>query len=271
MKPLLKKNKIFFFILISVFLAFLGEEFIPENPFLGEKNIRLIIENTYIYGFIYLPIPIIFLTKIRKNLIFKILFLPSGIFFISYLYRTEKASGYIGFLYLFTYLVINNLKKDYKEELNSLGLDLKNFKKNLVFGIIASLLLSGHLIFTVNLTSYSYFKMLPLDKFFYWVFFEIGMDALGEEMFYRRFVFGELYKHYFNFWGASFISTIFYILVYLAKPYAFSDAVLLICIIFYHLLQGVLSCYIYSKTKNLTGCIVLNVIFSMVANSLVLS
>lgn len=265
----MKKNRIIFIIAV-VTLAILGEYFIPENISLGRKNIRLIIENTYIYGLIYLPVPIIFITKFKKNLFYKILFFPVGIFLISYLYRTGKSGEFIGIFYLFTYLIIKIIKKEYPEEIKSIGLHKDRIRESIIAGIIASLLLSGHLVFTVDITSYYHFKMMEFDKFFYWIFFETGLDALGEEMFYRGLIFRELWKEHFNFWGSAFLSTFFYILVYLAKPYAFRSSILLICIIFYHLLQGIISCYIYRKTNNLTGCIILNVCFSMVANSLVL-
>lgn len=264
-----EKNKRILGVLICVALAILGEQFIPENPYLGKKNIRLVIENTYTYGLVYIPIPLLFAERFKRNFYLNLLFFPAGIFLISYLYRVKNSEEFIGILYIFTYLVIAKIRKECKEKLISLGLTLDRAGESLFLGIFFSILLSAHLVFTVTLTSYTYFAMMPLKKFFYWTFFEIGIDALGEEMFYRGFLFGEL-NRYFKFWGATFLSTFFYILVYLAKPYAFLNPVLTVCVIFYHLLQGIFSCFIFNRTGNIFGCIFLNVVFSMVANSLVL-
>ncbi len=158
----------------------------------------------------------------------------------------------------------------YKERLASLGLSLKNFGRNVYYGIIGYLaavpVLVGTLVIIaviIHITKYVPEKQPVVELFLkeentaflaYTTIFAAGLGPVVEELFFRGFLYGALKKNIGIFWSVLITAALF------AALHTNIVGFLPIMVL------GVVLAYIYEKTGTLIPSITVHVIhnFSMV-------
>lgn len=262
-----KRKLPLFIFLISLSFILIGLGFVLQNKInINRLNLKLFIEDIYLYFIIYLFIPGFYFFREKKDSIKKYLFNFLIIFLGGYLMKLKEVSEFFAFIYFFNLvLVITFLSK-----VKSLGFDFKYINNGLKYGFVTAFFLSLHLIYILNLTKNYRMEIFPLNFYVYWLFYNLGVSSLGEEIFYRGFLFKQLEKFNFEFWWAAIISTMFYALIHsiIFVPSLKMTFALVFFTMFYKFLQGITSCFIFKKSESLFSCIIFNTIFSMVCNSI---
>ena len=165
------------------------------------------------------------------------------------------------------FLIIYIIRKEYGEDLSKLGISLKNFFKNILYGVISYIaavpILIGLLllvIFVVKLIHYEpptqpILELLVKEEskklFLYSIFFVAVIGPILEEIFFRGFMYGAIKKR-FGIWGAMLITSFLFSALH-ANWVGFLPIMAL----------GMLLAYLYEKTGSLSASIAVHIMHNL--------
>lgn len=263
-KPPKTYDRLFWLILGLGLFNFILEGVVRRLGFSVIENDAII---HFFHIFVFFTIPSILILGCRKDCFFLHLMGAFIIAFLFYLLSTQKISPYYSALYLlFWFYLFLTLNEDSSSKLENLAISKNNLKQSLILGLVTGLFLAGHLFFTSSLSKTGLTpKYFSLNIILVNFFRELGFNILGMELFFRGFIFNQMFTQYnLPFWQAATISTIFYTIPFLANPLFTSNYVLLISTIFYTLLVGYVFCGLTYYTKNLASSLIANIFITTV-------
>ncbi len=174
-----------------------------------------------------------------------------------------------GLLMLLPWLPLALLARRYPAGAQRIGLGATGWRENVLIGLLAGGLLGAHMLLVVTALG----KKLILNPWPYLVWllgYELGIQSLGEELFFRGFLFNYLHNYRgAGFWSSAFLSGFLNILVYMVKALWVSYAPLTLGAQFYILTMAVVNAALFRLRGNLLICWASNAVFSLLASLVV--
>lgn len=260
------RNRLIYLLVTVVLVDSMGEGVILRLGVEGSLKASLLAMFTY--GLILIPVPLLYVTGWKKREIILSLVIAIVIMLVSYLVKAQIVGSIFSLFFLVTYLEVGIIRKRYSKELESMGVSFKGLPQNLLYGIIVGLLLGGHMSFAATLSGNYHLVKLPWEVFLYDLSFVLGLNIVGEEIFYRGFIFRQLSLLGYGFWEAASVSAFTCIFRYLVNPQFFFHPLISFGTIFYLVIGGVIYCALFRWTKSLVASATANLIFSMFYYSL---
>lgn len=149
-----------------------------------------------------------------------------------------------------------------KQPLSSLGLNRKNLKESLVWGLGLGLFFALEAVLA-NIIKFGEIKISDeiLEQTNHLGFFLIPLvTAIVEELAFRGFIFNWLYRFWKNEWQANLVTSALFLIIYLpitifVLQYQFSQILLFALIVFFYSLGAN---FVMGKTNNLAGPVLLH-------------
>ncbi len=150
-----------------------------------------------------------------------------------------------------------------------IGLGTANWKENVFVGILAGAFLGAHMLLVVTAMG----RKLIFNPWPYslWLLgYELGIQSLGEELFFRGFLFNYWYNYRGKgFWAAAFLTGVFNVLVYMVKALWISFAPLTLGAQFYIMTMAIVNAALFRWRGSILSCWISNAIFSLAASLVV--
>jgi membrane protease YdiL (CAAX protease family) len=185
------------------------------------------------------------------------------------LWQSEWANSpvlYSGVAMLLVWLVVGWLMRRYPEEVKAVGLDFSNWRLTAVYGLLGAGILSSHFFFTAAVSAPAVVLSLkPVPYTFWMLCYEVGIQSLSEEVFFRGVVFNYLHRvRHQGFWLAGAIASSLNLLMYLAKIQFTTSPLMVMGTLFYVFMAGMIYAALYWRFNSLVPSYLANVVFSMV-------
>lgn len=174
-----------------------------------------------------------------------------------------------GLLMLLPWLPLALLARRYPSGAQRIGLSTVEWRENVFVGLLAGALLGAHMLLVVTAIG----RKLILNPWPYVVWllgYELGIQSLGEELFFRGFLFN--YWHNYKgmgFWSSAFLSGLLNVVVYMVKALWISYAPLTLGAQFYILTMAIMNAALFRLRGSLLTCWVSNALFSLLASLVV--
>lgn len=174
-----------------------------------------------------------------------------------------------GLLMLLPWFPLAMLASRYPSGAQRIGLSTVNLGENIFIGLLAGALLGAHMLLVVTAIG----KKLIFNPWPYviWLLgYELGIQSLGEELFFRGFLFN--YWHNYKgvgFWSSAFLSGLLNVAVYMVKALWVRYAPLSLGAQFYILTMAIMNAALFRWRGNLLTCWVSNALFSLLASMVV--
>ncbi len=174
-----------------------------------------------------------------------------------------------GLLMLLPWVPLIILALRYPSGAQRIGLGTSGWKENIALGLLTGALLGAHMLLVVTAMG----RKLILNPWPYslWLLgYELGIQSLGEELFFRGFLFN--YWHNYQgrgFWSSAFLTGFFNVLVYMVKSLWVSFAPLTIGAQFYILTMAVVNAALFRWRGSILSCWLSNAVFSLTASLVV--
>jgi len=253
-------KKLLLLILVAGILNFLAEAtirfFVRDRSFADGLVVTIHLITFVIIPFIITGVP-------KKDVL--IFFSPLFIIFLAtnILIKQRVLGDLFNFSYFLSWPVFYWVFTRNRNKLKNIGLSLKKWPDILIYGIGTGLFFAGHLFFVVNLAPDIKFLENGLSKIIPGVLMEVGFGAIAMELFFRGFLFNQIFNSLKLSYGlAAALSTFFYIIPFFTNPLFISNAATLVATIFYTLVIGYTLCYIYKKTESIFAGIIANLIIA---------
>lgn len=174
-----------------------------------------------------------------------------------------------GLLMLLPWLPLALLAKRYPSGAQRIGLSMVEWRENVFIGLLAGALLGAHMLLVVTAIGRK-FIFNPWPYIVWLLGYELGIQSLGEELFFRGFLFN--YWHNYKgmgFWSSAFLSGLLNVAVYMVKALWISYAPLTLGAQFYILTMAIMNAALFQWRGSLLTCWVSNVLFSLLASMVV--
>ncbi len=149
------------------------------------------------------------------------------------------------------------------------GLGTAGWRENLLIGLMAGAFLGSHMLLVTTAIG----RRLVLNPWPYtaWLLgYELGIQSLGEELFFRGFLFNYLHNYLGKgFWFSAFLGGLFNVSVYMVKALWVSYAPLTLGAQFYILTMAIVNAALFRWRGSVLSCWVSNALFSLLASLVV--
>ncbi len=174
-----------------------------------------------------------------------------------------------GLLMLLPWLPLALLVRRYPSGAQRIGLGTASWGENVLVGLLAGALLGAHMLLVVTALG----RKLIINPWPYilWLLgYELGIQSLGEELFFRGFLFNYLHNYRGKgFWLSAFLSGLLNVAVYMVKGLWVGYAPLALGAQFYILTMAMLNAALFQWRGNLLSCWASNALFSLMASMVV--
>lgn len=155
--------------------------------------------------------------------------------------------------------------KDAPQKMRALGLMADGWLWNLLIGLTAGFMLGLHLLLTTILLPGSRFPQMPDGSALLWFLcFQIGLSAIGEELLFRGLGYSLLFDGLKNpLWMVAIQLTVFNVLIYLVQVFVSPTIVAGMIIVLYRLLLSLLNTALRCHQGNIIPGLVSNIILSV--------
>ena len=254
------------FIIIGI-LNFLLEVIIRQfifNKILSDN----LVESVHIIIFFIVPFIYIGMPKL-KTLIAWASFCVITVF-ISLLIYKNFIPPLWNIIYFLTYPLLIYFIITEKSKLHLLGFSIRFWKNIILYSSLATIILIAHLLFVVSLSPYPDLIKLNIYSKLPEILTEIGFSIIGMEIFYRGFLFNQLFRvAKYPFGLAALVSTLFYVLPFFSNRLFLSNIAIGFATIFYAAIIGFVFCYLYKKTNSIWPSFIAS-LFLFIARILIL-
>lgn len=187
------------------------------------------------------------------------------------LHDTFVDSGQVGNPILYTGLLMGLyplpflwLVRRYPAEARSVGLYLARPGLWIGAGLLSAAVLSGHFLFTGLMNKAINLHFQPLPYLVWTAFFELGVQSLSEELFFRGLVFDHLLNtRRYSLWLAATISSGVNLMIYIVKGGWVENPILTVGVIFYALMMSILSAVLYQASGSIVPGWISNATFGL--------
>lgn len=209
-----------------------------------------LVESFHIIIFIFIPFVYLGVPKLKAAFSWIAFFLLTVV--ISILIYFGVISPFWNLIYFITYPLLFYFVLTEREKLYQLGFNFKFWKDIILYSAFASIILVAHLLFVVSLIPTEQISFLNIFSKLPEILTETGFSIIGMEIFYRGFIFSQLYKNIkFPFGIAALISTLFYVLPFFTNQIFLANIAIGFATTFYAAILGFIFCYLYKKTDSL--------------------
>ena len=152
----------------------------------------------------------------------------------------------------------------YPAEMRLVGLELSDLGRKLALGLIGGAALGGHFLFGTAFTGALGLQMPPLPYLTWQLAYELGVAALGIELFFQGVVLNYLhYERRWGIWEAAILTSALQVIPILVKASWRAAPIITIGTLFYVFMRGMISAGLYQRTRSLLPPIISNFIFNM--------
>ena len=156
------------------------------------------------------------------------------------------------------------LIRRYPAEMRLVGLELSNLGPKLALGLIGGAALGGHFLFGTAFTGALGLRLPPLPYFVWQLAYEMGVAALGIELFFQGVVLNYLhYERRWGIWEAAILTAALQVIPIMVKASWRVNPITAVGTLFYVFMRGMISAGLYQRTRNLLPPIISNFIFNM--------
>lgn len=183
--------------------------------------------------------------------------------------RVSSAGLGWGLLMLLPWLPLALLAKSYPLSAQRIGLSGIGWKENIFIGLLAGAFLGAHMLLVVTAIGRKLF-FNPWPYTVWLLGYELGIQSLGEELFFRGFLFN--YWHNYRgmgFWSSAFLSGFLNVAVYMVKALWISYAPLTMGAQFYIMTMAVTNAVLFRWRGSILSCWASNALFSLLASLVV--
>jgi len=151
-----------------------------------------------------------------------------------------------------------------RAEMRLVGLDLTRPGRNLVLGLIGGAALGGHFLFGTAFTGALGLRLPPLPYLLWQTGYELGIAALGIELFFQGVVLNYLhYERRWGIWEAALLTAALQVIPIMVKASWRANPIITIGTLFYIFMRGMISAGLYQRTRNLLPPVLSNFVFNM--------
>jgi hypothetical protein len=171
---------------------------------------------------------------------------------------------YTGLLMVLYPLPFLWLIRRYPAEARSIGLYLARPGLWITAGLLSAALLSGHFLFTGLISQAINLHPQPLPYLVWTALYELAVQSLSEELFFRGLVFDYLVNtRRQSLWQAIIISSVLNLLIYVVKGGWVENPTLTLGIVFYALMTSALSAILYQISGSIVPGWISNATFGL--------
>lgn len=158
------------------------------------------------------------------------------------------------------------LYRRYPDAMRAAGLNAQGFRRQLLWGVLAGVILSAHIFFTASFSRAPLFHSRDA-RYFVWILgYEAGLQTWAEELFFRGALFAYLYsRRGWRFWRAASIASALNLLLYLPKSEWRTAPLITLGILFYTFVAGMIYAFLYRRFRSIWPSFVANLIFDLFA------
>jgi hypothetical protein len=151
----------------------------------------------------------------------------------------------------------------YPAQARSIGLDIKQAGRKVLYGSLGAAILILHLWATLRYSKLP-LSLKPWPYVLFTFCYEISAQSLSEEMFFRGFLFSYLYRVCRGrLWRMASLVSLLNVLIYLVRFRAFGNLYELFGLVFYTFVMAMINTTFLWQGKGILPGVVVNVLFSM--------
>jgi hypothetical protein len=152
----------------------------------------------------------------------------------------------------------------YPAEMRLVGLDLTRPLPMLAIGLIGGAVLGGHFVFGTAFTGAFGLQFPPLPYFVWQLGYELGVAALGIELFFQGVVLNHLhYERKWGIWEAALFTSFLQVIPIMVKASWRVNPIITVGTLFYVFMRGMISAGLFQRTRNLLPPVISDFVFNM--------
>lgn len=179
--------------------------------------------------------------------------------------RVQHAVLCIGVIMFLYWGVLIWVMRRFPDEMQTIGLPGARWAAWAAIGLIAGLMLGGHLLFTAATAAGITLALKPWPYTLWSLCYEAGIQSISEELFFRGVAFDYLHRIAGrDFWLSAIVTSLLNVMVILVKSGWRANVLLSMGTLFYAFAMGMISAALFNRSRSIVPGFANNVAFSMV-------